>query len=504
MKPFSLLFLLTALLIATGCGSPDIPAQYTPSETRLNLYPDYTGGITIPPNICPLNFLVRNEGDRFIAVLSGKDKQLKADARADGKIIFDETEWDNLLAANRNSKLTLTVYAETESGWVRYPDETIRVAAEEIDPYLSYRLIEPGYELYRQVGLYQRNLTNYEVKTIYENNRTFDAAHNHCVNCHNYQAYSTRNMLFHVRGMHGGTLIAANGSIGKINPKNDSILGSAVYPSWHPTQPWIAFSSNKTGQTFHMAHSEKVEVVDTSSDLIFYDAQEQTVSNILRTRETLETFPCWHPDGTRLYYCAVTLPALASLPDSLHARYIIAHYDSIRYNVMRIDFDPSTRRFGTPEVEVDCQSAGKSASVPRVSPDGRYLLFTLGDYGQFHIWHKSADLYVKDLRNGEVRRLDHANSTDVDSYHTWSSNGRWIVFSSRRDDGSYTRPYIAYFDPSGQDGKAFMLPQADPEQNLLLLKSYNVPELTKDAVMQTPEDFRKVIYETEAKPVSYK
>ena len=48
------------------------------------------------------------------------------------------------------------------------------------------------------------------------------------------------------------------------------------------------------------------------------------------------------------------------------------------------------------------------------------------------------------------------------------------------------------------------MPQADPEQNLLLLKSYNVPELTKDAVMQTPEDFRKVIYETEAKPVSYK
>ena len=92
-----------------------------------------------------------------------------------------------------------------------------------------------------------------------------------------------------------------------------------------------------------------------------------------------------------------------------------------------------------------------------ISPDGRYLLVTLGAFGQFHIWHNSADLYVKDLHTGELRALKNANSPVQDSYHTWSSNGRWIVFGSRRDDGNYTRPYIDYFDKNGipYDAEAF-------------------------------------------------
>ena len=161
---------------------------------------------------------------------------------------------------------------------------------------------------------------------------------------------------------------------------------------------------------------------------------------------------------------------------------------------MSVTFDEKTMTFGEPQLEVDCKAMGKSASVPRVSPDGKYLLFTLGDFGQFHIWHKSSDQYVKNLETGEVYPLKEANSPDVDSYHSWSSNGRWIVFSSRRDDGSYTRPYIAYFDKQGRSRKAFMLPQEDPTQNLMLLKSYNVPELTREPIAYTPQQFKEAIY----------
>ena len=90
---------------------------------------------------------------------------------------------------------------------MRYPDFNMHVAQEPIDRYVSYRLIEPGYELYRQMGLYQRDMQSFEVKTIYENNRVHDLDDNHCVNCHNYQNYSAENMLFHVRSAHGGTII---------------------------------------------------------------------------------------------------------------------------------------------------------------------------------------------------------------------------------------------------------------------------------------------------------
>ena len=379
---------------------------------------------------------------------------------------------------------------------MKFPEYAITVAQEEIDPYLSYRLIEPSYELYRQLGIYQRNLTNFTEKPIYENNRTYDADNNHCVNCHNYQNYSTEHMLFHVRANHGGTIFIDNGKARKMNMKCDSVLSNCVYPSWHPKKNWVVFSSNLTGQAFHTIDKQKIEVLDYGSDLVFFDVDNGTLTNIIKGKEAMETFPNWAPDGSRVYYCSAATPFLTDLPDSVHSDALLARYDSIRYNLMSIPFDEQTRTFGEPVVEVKCDSAS-SITLPRVSPDGRYVLFTMGDFGQFHIWHKSSDLYVKDLQTGAVRPLSAANSADVDSYHTWSSNGRWIVFSSRRDDGSYTRPYIAYFDKDGRDHKAFLLPQEDPEHNLYLMKSYNVPELTRDAVRTTPEALREVIYNDE-------
>ena len=84
-----------------------------------------------------------------------------------------------------------------------------------------------------------------------------------------------------------------------------------------------------------------------------------------------------------------------------------------------------------------------------------------------------------DLEDGSVRRVDELNSDESDSYHSWSGNGRWIVFSSRRIDGRFTRLYFSHFDGEGHFSKPFLLPQKDPSHNLMRLKSYNVPEFVK-------------------------
>ena len=110
------------------------------------------------------------------------------------------------------------------------------------------------------------------------------------------------------------------------------------------------------------------------------------------------------------------------------------------------------------------------------------MLLTIANYGYFMIWNKSADLYMLDLTTKELSPLTLANSPDVESYHSWSSNGRWAVFSSRRDDGLYTRLYITHIDENGEASKAFMLPQEDPGYYHSLMKSYNVPEFVKGEV----------------------
>ena len=489
-------YILPAALLLSACASEGtLPQSFSETKDSLQLFPDYRD-IVIPPNIAPLNVQVKNPGSAYTASITGKKGQIIVNANEEGKLQIDTTEWRQLLSDNKGGELRVAIYAEQEAGWVKFPEYAITVAQEEIDPYLSYRLIEPSYELYRQLGIYQRNLTNFTEKPIYENNRTYDADNNHCVNCHNYQNYSTEHMLFHVRANHGGTIFIDNGKARKMNMKCDSVLSNCVYPSWHPKKNWVVFSSNLTGQAFHTIDKQKIEVLDYGSDLVFFDVDNGTLTNIIKGKEAMETFPNWAPDGSRVYYCSAATPFLTDLPDSVHSDALLARYDSIRYNLMSIPFDEQTRTFGEPVVEVKCDSAS-SITLPRVSPDGRYVLFTMGDFGQFHIWHKSSDLYVKDLQTGAVRPLSAANSADVDSYHTWSSNGRWIVFSSRRDDGSYTRPYIAYFDKDGRDHKAFLLPQEDPEHNLYLMKSYNVPELTRDAVRTTPEALREVIYNDE-------
>lgn len=501
------LFIIVTAILLTACGkpAPQIPAQFSQLEEKVNIYPDYSD-IVVPPNIAPLNFIVRDSlADAFVVHLQGNGEELLTSAGEDGVVQMDMTRWKNLLAANKGSDIRVSVYAKRKNGWISFKSFALSVAEEPIDAFLSYRLIQPSYELYRQLGIYQRNLTNWDVHTVYENNREFENSVNHCINCHNYRSNSSADMMFHVRANYGGTVIIQNGKAHKVQMKDSTIITAGVYPSWHPTENLIAFSTNKTGQAFHIYHDEKIEVMDESSDLLLYDVTKNEVCHILRTDNDLETFPCWAPDGKRLYFCNANVTHLLdpALPDSTRTQQLMVQYDSIFYNLMSVSFDPKTRLFGEPRIEVDAASMHKSISVPRVSPDGRYVLYTQGDYGQFHIWHKSSDLWIKDLQTDSCYMLKEANSDDAESFHSWSSNGRWMVFASRRMDGNYSRAFLSYFDKNGHTHKAFVIPQEDPEYNILLLKSFNVPELTKDSVTISAADISKCVYETEAVNATY-
>jgi hypothetical protein len=78
------------------------------------------------------------------------------------------------------------------------------------------------------------------------------------------------------------------------------------------------------------------------------------------------------------------------------------------------------------------------------------------------------------------------NSDFTDSYHSWSSNSRWLAFSSKRIDGLTARFFIAYIDENGASGKPFIMPQKDPEFYGRFLKSFNLPELSTLRVDVSP------------------
>jgi Tol biopolymer transport system component len=260
-----------------------------------------------------------------------------------------------------------------------------------------------------------------------------------------------------------------------------------------------------TGQIFHSVNPNKIEVFDSESDLIAYDVEKNEVTNIERDPNELECFPHWAPDGRTLYYCSAHFeygkPPFDS-PEGEHdkGKEFITRTEEAKYKLYRKSFNPETMQFG-PREKLSVEGL-ESATLPRVSPDGRFLMFTMAPYGVFHIWHHDADLWLLDLQTGEARCMEEINSPDTESYHSWSSNGRWVVFSSRRYDGNYTRPFIAHIDADGHGSKPFELPCANPDHHRQLLKSYNVPEFMRGSVNIKPQQFADALKQ-DGEPVKY-
>ena len=484
MKYYHLPLIATLCLLASCTAK--VPGHYTEVDKTPDIYPNYKS-ITIPYNIAPLNFVYTMEGDAFVTELQGDGQALVTKGK---EARWDIKEWHQFIEANKGKKIKINTYAKTAEGWVKYRTVMWTVAEEAIDPYISYRIIAPSYVTYEELSIRQRNLANFDESMIYNNMLQCTDEDGQCINCHSYKNYKTDNMQFHVRQHKGGTMLVTDGEVKKINLKTDSTISAGVYPAWHPTHNLIAYSINDTGQSFHTKNSNKIEVQDLKSDLILYDIDRNEVSFIEHDTLEWEVFPAWAPDGKMLYYNS------AHYEIQNHAgreREIIDNYKSFHYNIYRKPFDPETKTFGPSELVLDADSLGKSATLPRISPDGRYLLFGMAEYGCFHIWHKDADLYLIDLKTNQLRNLREINSKDVESYHSWSSNGRWILFTSRRDDGGYTRLYIAYFDKSGRAHKPFILPQKDPYFYNDYYKSYNVPEYMIEPVTITPQEFARHI-----------
>ena len=459
----NILYTLFTLFLISSCTTETVrDAKQETSHPKI--YPDYVD-VTIPVNIAPLNFCMADEKALLIDAVVADNQGNSLHSQGDEALDFDIDDWHQILDNNRGKKLTVTVSAKYEDGWHTYRPFSILVSNDSIDYGICYRLIEPGYEVWSKMGIYERDLSSFDERALIENTQ-FEG----CVNCHSFNRGNSADMSIHVRGPHGATLLRSNGGdFTAYNTKTAETLGLCVYPYWHPSGRYIAYSTNATSQVFHGSDRNRVEVFDTASDLQVYDVEKNTLllSPHLRNDSIYETYPAFSVDGRSLYFCA----ARAIPENSLKL-------DSIRYNLCRIDFDPSTGSFGTRiDTIVYAEGKNKSISFPRPSYDGRFLCYTLSDYGQFSIWHHEADLYLLNMSTGESKPMTGANSDDTESFHNWSTNSRWLVFSSRRDDGLFTRPYFCHVDAKGVVSKAFMLPQRNPRRFYSeRFLSFNVPD----------------------------
>ena len=467
MKRFILLSLFAIALL--GCGrTPRDPQQI---DAYPPIYPDYVD-VTVPAGIAPLNFSIVDPDVRlgrvYVEAKGKKGDPIYAEGRyAD----FDVDDWHELTKQNRGEDLTVSVYVEIGGKWAQYKDFPIHVSASPLDEWgLTYRRIAPGYEVYSKMGIYQRDLGNFDEFAIIENTMT----DGQCYNCHTSNKTNPKDFVFHVRGEHGATMVSKDGECTWLKASNDTLGGSMVYPYWHPSGRYCAFSTNQTRQGFHISGKKRLEVFDLSSDVIVYDTKRNEIlrDTLLNTKDWSENTPSFSPDGEWLYFTTC-----------LQREYPLEHKDE-KYNLCRVAFDAHTGRFGERvDTLFNAVELEKSVTWPRPSYDGKYMLFTLSDYGYFSIWHKESDQWLLDLRTGEARPVDEINSDEADSFHNWSDNSRWVVFTSRRADGLYSHLYLTSIDGNGRFSKPFLLPQKNPEEYYSQsLYSFNTPDFTKEKV----------------------
>ncbi len=266
------------------------------------------------------------------------------------------------------------------------------------------------------------------------------------------------------------TLLARHGSVGKIGAKWG-------YTAWHPSGALAVYSLNEVRQFFHAGRPEVRDVVDLDSALVCFLVEEQRAvcPAPLAEKDRLETYPAWSPDGRYLYFCSA--PILWKDRNRVPPE----NYDKVKYDLRRVPYDVQTQQWGPAETVLAAEQTGLSILLPRILPDGRFLLFCMYAYGCFPASQPSSDLYLMDLATRKYQRLA-INSEDSESWHSWSSNSRWIAFSSKRQGGLFTRTYLSYVDAEGQAHKAFVLPQQDPGYYDFLMETCSVPELVRGPV----------------------
>jgi hypothetical protein len=468
--------LLLALL--AGCEIPDT-GNVVKKEEIPQLFPDYTD-IVIPPNLAPLNFSIRETGEKYVVRISAKEGDAITIYQSSPDIRINEKKWKVLLGSNKNQILSFQISIRKNNTWYICPPITNRIAEEDIDPYLYYRDIIPTNSLWNKMAMHQRDLESFKEYKLFDNHRI----NHNCMNCHTFNRNNPGEMLFHVRGNNGGTVIYKDGKLKKMSFPSLQTVSTGAYCNWHPGGKVIAFAMNKIKQNYYLSgYSDKMkEVYDTESDIVFYDIEANLIfSNPQLSSGKRENLPTWSADGKYLFFVTAP-PYVVNQPN-----------EEILYSLMQATYDTTTHQTGEPETLISSEEINGSISFPAASPDGKYLLFCVADFGYFPVNNKSADIYLLNLQTRKYYKPD-INSSESESYISWSANSRWFVFSSRRLDGMASKPFICHIDESGVISKPFIIPQKDPDFYYTDRRNFSRPELLREKVKLNFGDFSKAIY----------
>ena len=179
----------------------------------------------------------------------------------------------------------------------------------------------------------------------------------------------------------------------------------------------------------------------------------------------VQTDGVWSPDGKYVVFAraeardphpeGVALPVEANDPNEVQ----------IQYSLYRVPFNNG--KGGVAEPIAGASNNGMSNNFPKVSPDGKWIVFVKCRNGQ--LMRPDSELYIVPAAGGTARRM-RSNTSRMNSWHSFSPNGRWLVFSSK-SRSPYTQMYLTHIDANGNDSPAILI-----DNSTAANRAVNIPE----------------------------
>ena len=194
----------------------------------------------------------------------------------------------------------------------------------------------------------------------------------------------------------------------------------------------------------------------------------------------------WSPDGSYLVFARAEAKEPYP-PDGKMAAYANDPEEvQVRYDLYRVPFNGG--KGGQPEVIAGASGNGMSNTFPKVSPDGRWIVFVQCRNAQ--LMRPDSQLYIVPAQGGQARRM-HCNTPLMNSWHSFSPNGRWLVFSSKARS-PYTQMYLTHIDEQGNDSPAILVENSTASNRAVNLPEFvNIPQDGIEAINTPAVDVYK-------------